>query len=217
MIRMLLLCTAAFGLSAAAYAQEDPPEVVGGSVRSAQTIAVPAMPVQAGASEALGRQIAAVIAADLRSTGAFTPLGPNGIGGYSVAQATAPAYGEWRSAGAGALVFSKQTPDLLAGIARCLWCLGGVPRLLVWDRQVGIHAEPSQAVTRPRADDWIAVSTSALPHAFRISCSSAVVRPVGPVPSSIASLMYDASAPATRRAHARQAGGHWFGPSMAIM
>jgi transposase len=42
-------------------------------------------------------------------------------------------------AGAGALVFSKQTPDLLAGIARCLWHLGGVPRLLVWDRQAGIH------------------------------------------------------------------------------
>ena len=42
-------------------------------------------------------------------------------------------------AGAGALVFSKQTPDLLAAIARCLWQLGGVPRLLVWDRQAGIH------------------------------------------------------------------------------
>jgi transposase len=42
-------------------------------------------------------------------------------------------------AGAGALVFSRQTPDLLAGIARCLWRLGGLPRLLVWDRQAGIH------------------------------------------------------------------------------
>ena len=42
-------------------------------------------------------------------------------------------------AGAGALVFSKQTPDLLAGIARCLWRLGGLPRVLVWDRQAGIH------------------------------------------------------------------------------
>ena len=84
--------------------QDEPPEVVGGSVRSAQTIAVPAMPASGGASEALGRQIAEVISSDLRSTGAFTPLGPNGIGGYSVAQATAPAYGEWRNAGAGALV-----------------------------------------------------------------------------------------------------------------
>ena len=31
-------------------------------------------------------------------------------------------------AGAGALIFSKQTPDLLAGIARCLWSLGALPR-----------------------------------------------------------------------------------------
>jgi transposase len=42
-------------------------------------------------------------------------------------------------AGAGALVFSKQTPDLLAGIARCLWQLGALPQTLVWDRQAGIH------------------------------------------------------------------------------
>ena len=42
-------------------------------------------------------------------------------------------------AGAGALVFSKQTPDLLAGIRRCLWSLGALPQLLVWDRQAGIH------------------------------------------------------------------------------
>jgi transposase len=43
-------------------------------------------------------------------------------------------------AGAGALVFSKQIPDLLAGICRCLWRLGGLPETLVWDRQAGIHA-----------------------------------------------------------------------------
>ena len=43
-------------------------------------------------------------------------------------------------AGAGALVFSKQTPDLLAGIARCLWSLGALPQVLVWDRQAGLHA-----------------------------------------------------------------------------
>jgi transposase len=42
-------------------------------------------------------------------------------------------------AGAGALIFSKQTPDLLAGMARCLWSLGGLPETLVWDRQAGIH------------------------------------------------------------------------------
>ena len=42
-------------------------------------------------------------------------------------------------AGAGTLIFSLQTPDLLAGIARCLWSLGGLPETLVWDRQAGIH------------------------------------------------------------------------------
>jgi transposase len=43
-------------------------------------------------------------------------------------------------AGAGALIFSKQTPDLLWGIARCLWSLGALPQTLVWDRQAGLHA-----------------------------------------------------------------------------
>jgi hypothetical protein len=40
----------------------------------------------------------------------------------------------------GARCFTKQTPDLLAGIARCLWSLGGLPQTLVWDRQAGLHA-----------------------------------------------------------------------------
>ena len=43
-------------------------------------------------------------------------------------------------AGAGALVFSKETPDLLWGIGRCLWSLGALPQTLVWDRQAGLHA-----------------------------------------------------------------------------
>jgi transposase len=51
-------------------------------------------------------------------------------------------------AGAGVLVFSKQTEDLLTGIAGCLQRLGGLPGTLVWDRQAGIHGHdgrPSQA------------------------------------------------------------------------
>jgi transposase len=43
-------------------------------------------------------------------------------------------------AGAGALIFSKQTSDLVAGIRRCLWSLGALPQTLVWDRQAGLHA-----------------------------------------------------------------------------
>jgi transposase len=50
-------------------------------------------------------------------------------------------------AGAGALVFSKETPDLLWGIARCLWSLGGLPATLVWDRQAGIHGHGGRPVS----------------------------------------------------------------------
>jgi transposase len=51
-------------------------------------------------------------------------------------------------AGAGVLVFSTQTEDLLAGIVGCFERLGGLPRALVWDRQAGIHGHdgrPSEA------------------------------------------------------------------------
>jgi transposase len=43
-------------------------------------------------------------------------------------------------AGAGTLVFSKEAPDLLHGIACCLARLGGLPEVLVWDREGALHA-----------------------------------------------------------------------------
>ncbi len=43
-------------------------------------------------------------------------------------------------AGAGALVFSKEAPDVLWGMTRCLWSLGGIPGVLVWDREGCLHA-----------------------------------------------------------------------------
>ncbi len=43
-------------------------------------------------------------------------------------------------AGAGALVFSKEAPDLLYGIGECLVKLGGLPESLVWDREGALHA-----------------------------------------------------------------------------
>jgi transposase len=43
-------------------------------------------------------------------------------------------------AAAGTLIFSKQVEELLAGVARCLWTLGALPELLVWDRQAGLHS-----------------------------------------------------------------------------
>src|ERR687885_2440994 len=41
---------------------------------------------------------------------------------------------------AGALVFSKQPPDLLWAICRGIWRLGGLPELLVSDREGALHA-----------------------------------------------------------------------------
>ncbi len=43
-------------------------------------------------------------------------------------------------AGAGALIFSKEAPDVLFGMGRCLWSLGALPQLMVWDREGCLHA-----------------------------------------------------------------------------
>jgi transposase len=43
-------------------------------------------------------------------------------------------------AGAGALIFSKEAPDVLWGMSRCIWSLGGLPELMVWDREGCLHA-----------------------------------------------------------------------------
>jgi transposase len=51
-------------------------------------------------------------------------------------------------AGAGALVFSKEAPDVLWGMARCLWSLGGLPRVLVWDREGCVHAHAGRPTDR---------------------------------------------------------------------
>jgi len=42
--------------------------------------------------------------------------------------------------GAGALIFSRQAPDVLWGMGRCVFSLGGVPDVLVWDREGCLHA-----------------------------------------------------------------------------
>ncbi len=42
-------------------------------------------------------------------------------------------------AGAGALIFSKEAPDILWGMSRCLVALGALPQKAVWDREGAIH------------------------------------------------------------------------------
>lgn len=46
----------------------------------------------------------------------------------------------WSRAIAGTLVFSKEAPDILFGLARNLWRLGALPERLVWDREAAIGA-----------------------------------------------------------------------------
>ncbi|MGH2883241.1 MAG: IS21 family transposase [Solirubrobacteraceae bacterium] len=63
-------------------------------------------------------------------------------------------------AGAGALIFSKEAPDVLWGMARCLWSLGALPELMVWDREGCLHAgrgrptEPYAAFCGQLPVDW---------------------------------------------------------------
>jgi len=119
MFRKLAFATAI--AASAAVAQDAPPlevDVVGG-IDAPMPIAVPtlatpnAVPTAAGNTASLGNQVAAVVAADLRSSGLFTPLGPDGVSAYPYVEATAPAFPRWRSSGAQALVsgFVEARPD----------------------------------------------------------------------------------------------------------
>ena len=82
-------------------------------------IAVPVMPTPqstdtpAGSTEALGRQVAEVVAADLRGSGLFKPTGPGGIRAIPFSEVSAPAFAGWSGAGAAALVqgFVRANPD----------------------------------------------------------------------------------------------------------
>ena len=73
-------------------------------------IAIPAMPTPApaptpaGSTDALGRQIAEVVAADLRNSGLFRPVGPQGLRQITYPEVTAPAFDYWPGTGAAALV-----------------------------------------------------------------------------------------------------------------
>ncbi len=117
----LIVTLFALPLAAAASAQDSGPlevDVVGG-INAPMAIAVPTMPTPqpvptpAGDTAQLGRSVAEVIAADLRSTGLFTPLGPVGVRAYPYPEAASPFYAEWRNAGASALVsgYVEARPD----------------------------------------------------------------------------------------------------------
>ncbi|HEU0098618.1 MAG TPA: Tol-Pal system beta propeller repeat protein TolB [Allosphingosinicella sp.] len=129
-LRRLVFAACAL-LAAPALAQTAPPadsanreggklvvDVVGG-IDAPMSIAVPYMPTPqdsdtpAGSTAALGRQVAQVVAGDLRGSGIFQPVGPEGIRQIPFAEVTVPAYASWSGSGAAALVqgFVRANPD----------------------------------------------------------------------------------------------------------
>jgi len=83
---------------------------VGEGVFTSVSIAVPAMPTPASASTpagetgALGRQVAQIVATNLRNSGLFQARGPDGLPAVSYGQVTAPNYGAFAPVGAQTLV-----------------------------------------------------------------------------------------------------------------
>jgi TolB protein len=115
MKRLFPLVLFAFAFPASAQLSVDVTDESGDDL----VIAVPVMPTPqsadtpAGSTEALGRQVAEVVAADLRGSGLFRPVGPGGIRAVPFPEVSAPAYSEWSGAGAAALVqgFVRANPD----------------------------------------------------------------------------------------------------------
>ncbi|HEX8401069.1 MAG TPA: Tol-Pal system beta propeller repeat protein TolB [Allosphingosinicella sp.] len=110
---LLLFLSLALAFAAPAAAQEAPPaddgpalevDIVGG-ISAPMPIAVPVMPTPAVVqvaegltTEAMGRQVAEIVASDLRNSGLFTPTGPSGLPGVTFPQVTAPNFGLWNNA-----------------------------------------------------------------------------------------------------------------------
>ncbi|HWK36855.1 Tol-Pal system beta propeller repeat protein TolB [Sphingomonas sp.] len=96
-------------LAAVPAAAQVEVDVVGG-ISAPMPIAIPPMPTPAGqqtpagATDALGRQVAEIVTADLRNSGLFRPLGADQLRAVSMDQVTAPDFPYWGSTGAQALV-----------------------------------------------------------------------------------------------------------------
>lgn len=126
----LIVTAALIGSSGSALAQTPAPtqppatgqprqaEVVA-DVQSETIIAVPPLttpqPVDtpAGNTTALGRQVAEIIAANLRGTDVFEPIGPAGLRTIAMGEVTAPNFGEWAAKNAESLIhgFVRANPD----------------------------------------------------------------------------------------------------------
>ena len=108
-LRKILMTFAALCVPNLASAQttpappaEDEPELVEFDTAKVRRIAVPSFvaanpaDTAAGNSSDLSRQIAEVIAANLRNSGLFEPQGPAGIRTITLGEVTAPQYDYWK-------------------------------------------------------------------------------------------------------------------------
>ena len=83
---------------------------VTGGISAPLPIAIPVLPTAAtvqtpaGATDALGRQLADVMTADLKNSGLFSPLGGNSLKAVAFPEVTAPTFDYWGGTGAQALV-----------------------------------------------------------------------------------------------------------------
>ena len=99
--------------------EDDEPIRVGEGVVTVLPVAVPYMPTPqaaetpAGNTQNLGRQVAEIVATDLRNSGLFTPVGPSGLRPVTYPQVTAPDYPYFATTGAQNLVqgFVQANPD----------------------------------------------------------------------------------------------------------
>jgi TolB protein len=111
--RFALLALTHVGLTSQVQAQTaEPPAEEGGlvvdvegGISAPMPIAVPVMPTPAVVqvaegldTQAMGRQVAEIVAGDLRNSGLFTPTGPAGLPGVTFPQVTAPNFGLWSNA-----------------------------------------------------------------------------------------------------------------------
>jgi TolB protein len=111
----------------------DEPELIEIDIENqVRKVAIPAFvsPVQAdtaaGSTSNLARQIAEVIASDLRGSGLFEPVGPSGLRAISLAEVTAPQYDYWQSRNADQLIegFIKAGSDGNLTVGCYLYDLG---------------------------------------------------------------------------------------------
>ncbi len=106
---------AAIGIATAAPAAAQVEVDIEGGTSGVLPIAVPAMPTPqvastpAGSTDQLGRQLAEIVASDLRNSGLFRPLGPDALEPVGFPQVTAPDFGYWSGA---------QTQTLVQGFVR---------------------------------------------------------------------------------------------------